>query len=136
MRTDDEIIDKMAEVKAYDWLGTIRSDLVRFLPFDRAKNFLVDTVKPEDWTPEPRTTEHITKVMLNYMPFAWNKANNCRGISASRSLNHYEAWLWLLGDPLANKLRNYEHYGKEKLIAICEKYGWDWKQWDDGERVN
>jgi hypothetical protein len=48
-------------------------------------------------------------------------------------------WLWLLGDEeLHNKIEaiEYEHYGKEKLIAICEHFGWDWKKLDDGRRVN
>ena len=32
------------------------------------------------------------------MTFAWDKANNERNLSAGRSINHFEVWLWLLGD--------------------------------------
>jgi len=74
------------------------------------------------------------------MPFAWEKANGCRGISASRSLRHMVAWLWLDGQDEFlekwNDLRDYEYYGKPQLIAICELYGIDWKKFDDGVRTN
>jgi hypothetical protein len=67
------------------------------------------------------------------MPFAWEKANDCRGLSANRSIEHMTAWLWMLGDDLADKMDGlYEYYGKPCLRAICEKYGCKWQQWDDG----
>jgi hypothetical protein len=71
------------------------------------------------------------------MDFAWDKANNGRGISANRSIAHYQAWLWLLGVEWCDTLMDdYEFYGKPQLIRICEYLGLDPKQWDDGERVN
>ena len=54
-----------------------------------------------------------------------------------RSIEHMKAWLWLLNDPLGARLDDlYRHYGKPCLRAICEKYGWDWRQWDDGSWRN
>lgn len=83
----------------------------------------------------PRDRESILNEMLDYMSFAFEKANNFRGISASRSMSHYSAWTWLIGDDFGNLL-DYEYYGKDNLVEICEKYGWDHSQWDDGVRLN
>ena len=80
--------------------------------------------------------------MEDYMPFAWDKANGCRGLSALRSLIHFAAWLWLLSNEDYNHfggfkgLSDYQFYGKEKLIDICERFNWDHFQWDDGVRSN
>jgi hypothetical protein len=75
--------------------------------------------------------------MHDYMSFAWDKANNCRGLSAGRSIDHMKAWLWLLGESeMAAKIAHFSHYGKPQLRAICERFGWDWRAWDDGEWRN
>lgn len=74
-------------------------------------------------------------MMLDYMEFAWDKANNGRGISAMRSMHHYMAWTWMLGDDLGNLL-DYQYYGKDNLVKICKHYGWDHAKWDDGVRRN
>ena len=73
--------------------------------------------------------------MKEYMEFAWEKANEFRGLSAMRSMHHYTAWTWLLGDDFGNLLQ-YDYYGKDNLIRICEHYGWDHTKWDDGVRSN
>ena len=71
------------------------------------------------------------------MGFAWDKANNRRGLSSGRSIDHMRTWLWLDGkDDLAEQIEDYEYYGKPQLVAVCNEYGIDWKQYDDGEWVN
>lgn len=138
MRTEKEILERIAAVEKDDWLGTTRGDLIHALNFDAARPFLKEGVKPEDWTTTLVTDEDVKKAMLDYMEFAWGKANNCRGISASRSIDHYKAWLWLLGDDELFQFceDDYHWYGKPQLKRICEKYGWDYKQWDNGYRGN
>ena len=135
MRTDEEILARIKEVEGNDWLGTERGDLIEVLPFEHVKPFLKDGVKEEEWTQIGRDVESVKARMLDYMPFAWEKANNCRGISASRSMSHFAAWAWLIGEDFGD-LQEYEFYGKPRLIAICDRFGWDHKQWDDGERTN
>lgn len=72
------------------------------------------------------------------MEFAWGKANGCRGLSAGRSLEHMQAWVWLMGDDDfwseldASIEHAYQYYGKPQLVLICNHYGLDWSQWDDG----
>ena len=135
MRTDEEILARIKEVERNDWLGTERGDLIEVLPFENVKPFLEEGVTEEEWTPLARDPDSVKARMLDYMPFAWEKANDCRGISASRSMSHFAAWTWLIGEDFGN-LQKYEFYGKPNLVAICERFGWDHKQWDDGERTN
>ncbi len=135
MRTVKEIIDRVNEIKNRDFFGFESTDLIICLPFEDAKIFLNDTVKEDEWVIQPRDRDTVLARMLDYMPFAWDKANDCRGLSAGRSMNHFSAWVWLAGDDLGN-LNDYQFYGKDNLVKICEHYGWDSKQWDDGKRVN
>jgi hypothetical protein len=139
MRTEEEIVKKIKEVEPHDFMGFQRSDLIEFLSFEAAKPFIREEVTKDQWNFDVRKLEResILKTMLEYMPFAWDKANNCRGISASRSLDHYTVWIWMLEDEKNfGDLTEYQYYGKDNLVKICEFYGWDHTQWDDGERVN
>lgn len=135
MRTQEEILERIKFWEDDDFLGTKRRDLVEFLDFENAKQFLKDEVTESDWTKEVDPVACIK----NYMEFAWDKANNCRGLSAWRSIEHMTAWIWLLGDEDLQKKfdeTEYEHYGKEKLIVVCEHLGIDWEKYDDGIRTN
>ena len=135
MRTEEMILARIEAVKSSDWMGTQVSDLVARLPFERAKPYLKPDVTTDEWKQGPRDRESLLAEMLVYMPFAWEKANRGRGLSAERSMDHFSAWVWLAGDDLGN-LGEYQFYGKDNLVRICAHYGWDAKQWDDGERVN
>lgn len=137
MRTDDEILQRIETLanSAKDWLGTQRSDLLVRLPYDKAKPFLLPTVTEQAWKVAPRDRESVLSEMLEYMPFAWEKANGCRGLSAGRSMDHFMSWTWLAGDDFGN-LTSYQFYGKDHLRKICDHYGWNADQWDDGRRSN
>jgi hypothetical protein len=135
MRTQDEILERIRERKDEDMLGFEWHEYVAYLDFDHAKEFLKDTATAEDRN--QADINGLRQVMIEYMPFAWDKANNCRGISAGRSLAHYVAWLWLAGDDeLLGALDDYEFYGKDELVRICEHLGLDADTWDDGVRTN
>jgi len=137
MRTQEEIVKRFKTRKEHDMFGWEIHEYLDYLDYEHAKPFLKANTKEESWEIEKMTPAEKIK---DYMKFAWGKANNCRGISAGRSLSHMVAWLWLDGQDEFlkewNELRNYEYYGKPQLIAICEKYGIDWKQYDDGARTN
>lgn len=136
MKTTLQILEKI-EKHRNDFLGFIASDLIVYLDFDDAKKFLKEGVKKEEWKASSRDPESIKKQMHDYMAFAWGKANDCRGLSAARSLEHCRAWLFMLGeDAMSDHLRDYSHYGKPQLRAVCEFFKWDWTQWDDGQWVN
>jgi hypothetical protein len=135
MRTDQEIIDQINVCAKRDWLGFEAADLINCLSFEAAKPLLKEGVTEDQWVVVARDRESILKKMLDYMPFAWEKANNGRGLSAGRTMSHYMAWIFLAGDDLGD-LTEYQYYGKDHLVKICNHYGWDSSQWDDGVRQN
>ncbi len=135
MRSVPEIIAKIESHKN-DFFGFIASDLIAYLSFSDAKPFLKDEAKEAEWKPESVERDDVLAKMLGYMPFAWGKANDCRGLSAGRSIEHMRAWLWMIGeDRMSDLIEDYSHYGKPQLRAICNRFGWDWRQWDDGSWV-
>ena len=138
MRTQEEILARIRAIKNEDWMGTQRNDLINALTFKNAEQFLKDRVTDDEWEPVRTATEKkIKSEAINYMAFAWDKAINCRGISAGRSMDHYTSWLWLLGDnELWRDLGDYTHYGKDNLRKICDYLQIDADQWDDGIRVS
>ena len=139
MKTNEEILTKLRDNDIFDFFGTRFDDLIPFLSFEQAKEFLKDEVTVEEFAKigKPLTQEAVISELKEYMPFAWKKANNCRGLSAGRSINHMQNWLWLLGeDEAAKEIEHHQFYGKPQLRAICEKFGIDWKVLDDGEWRN
>lgn len=138
MRTDKEIVARIHEVKDRDILGFEWPLLVTRLSFDLARPFLQKEATEVEWGKVvPRDHETVLSELKDYMPFAWEKANNCRGISAGRSIAHMRAWLWLLGEEdAAAGITDYNMYGKPELRAICEHYEIDWRALDNGRWVN
>ncbi|MBU6488290.1 MAG: hypothetical protein KGQ57_10725 [Burkholderiales bacterium] len=133
-RTTEEILAEIERLKDGDWLGFRTSDLIQALPFEAAQSFLKEGVTADQWA---QNTDPESEIR-SYMEFAWDKANGCRGLSAGRSVNHMESWLWLDGkDELSARLeRVYEFYGKPCLVLVCQEYGIDWWALDDGEWRN
>lgn len=121
MRTVNEIIEKCNSKN--DMFGFTNSALLEFLTFEEAKPILKEDATSDGWgdTP-PRTKESVISVMRDYMEFAWGKAKNHRGISASRSITKMRAWMWLLEEEESIDWSNYENYGAPILKAICERY--------------
>lgn len=142
MRTQDEIVIRIRELEGIDFLGFLRSDLLDALDFAHAKEFLKPDAPEKEWNEQAfilKSDEGVKNKMIDYMEFAWGKANNCRGISAGRSMSHYSAWTWLLGDEVYNQfydLEDYQYYGKDNLVDLCLYLGLDHKKWDDGIRSN
>lgn len=135
-RTQQQIVERLRGNNERDPFGWSASDLLEWLDFEHAKEFLKPEATADKWA-ERDAPKPVREQMVEYMPFAWEKANNCRGLSAGRSINHYQNWLWLLGeDKLADSIGDYEFYGKPQLVQICEFLGIDHKQWDDGIRSN
>lgn len=92
MRTQEQIKERIEAVKDQDFFGAEHGDLIDFLDFDHAKAFLKEGVTSEEWKPKPLTEESIKHEAKEYLPFAWEKANNCRGLSANRSVDHLRAY--------------------------------------------
>ncbi len=140
MKTQEQILERIESLKGEELFGTTSGDLLDFLTFDLAKSQLKEGATEDQWKKQQKVNDVATikKEITDYLPFAWEKANNCRGLSASRSIDHFKAYLWLLDDGSFEKMEaiEYEHYGKEKLIFVSELVGFNWKSEDDGIRTN
>ena len=133
MRTNEEIVERCNNYPG--WI--CKFDLIERLPFDVAKQFLTEDALADaenDWRekPTPNTREAILERMRDYMPFALGKAEDHRGLSANRSIEHYHNWLWLLGDDktlaFAEDDDNYPQYGVPILKHVCEVYGFQFPE--------
>lgn len=134
MRTDAEILKRIREVDSEDLLGFEVSYLMEFLPYKLLPKKAQEKIDPTEWPETCRSAECIRERMVDYMPFAWEKANDERGISAYRSLCHYKTWLWMLGEDWGNITVGYTDYGKPTLRRLCEFLGLDSARLEAGER--
>lgn len=140
MRTQAEILARIKATQPNDMLGFEWQEYLGALTKESIETLRGGLLRSDadmsEWDPWFKTDEDIRKHCIGYMDFAWEKANSCRGISASRTMSHYKAWLWLLGENGFGDLQDYKHYGKDNLVRICKFFDLDPKKWDDGRRVN
>lgn len=135
MRTQQEIVDRYESIKDQDFFGFKAGVLLSRLDYQHAEPYLKPGVTGDEW--EPDTTEPVAAIK-DYMGFAWEKALGHRGISASRSVEKIEEWIWLSGDDdLMQKFlaAGYAQYGVPQLVAVCEHLGIDVPEGDDVRRM-
>lgn len=136
MRTKEQIINKIKLEKDNDFFGVICADLATYLPIEEVQK-LFPEADLKDFKTKELTRENVLQEIKDYLEFAWDKANNQRGLSAGRSMDHFTAWIWLLGDEDSfGDLRDYQYYGKDNLVEICEFYNLQHLNFDDGVREN
>ena len=136
MRTSDEIVFRILLLEGADLLEFESSVLVGFLPENRLMDVSLSLKKEATWEHTPPTEEAVKKAMRAYFDFAMQKCKGERGISASRSISHYRAWVWLLKDEEAlaflNNMCNYPEYGRPMLEYLNERFGFS-KEETDGQ---
>jgi hypothetical protein len=129
-RTSAEIKARY-EVVSQHFLDFQGGDLLTYMDFEDAKPFLNDGVTAEQLV-EARSAPTPLEEASAYLPFAWEKANGCRGLSAGRSIDHFKAWFWLAGYDVDDDFdRRYQYYGKPCLVTASELVGFDWRAHDD-----
>jgi|WetSurSiteA1Bulk_404760.scaffolds.fasta_scaffold25735_2 hypothetical protein len=123
MRTYEEIRRRVAEIGDRDFFGFESGDLLGALPREELPALALKDL-PAEYKPEGLDRESVLGRMREYMTFALDKAENHRGLSASRSISHFRAWVWLLGDEdfKAVDWENYAPYGVPILKQICVRY--------------
>lgn len=130
MRTQEEILARIEERKASDILGFEVDEYVMSLDFEHVQPFLKKDhkVTEKEWNKGALLTdEALRERMIDYLNFAVEKVMGHRGISASRSVAHYLAWFWLLGDDemvefIGNE-DNYPQYGAPIIAKAYERLG-------------
>ncbi len=128
MKTQQEIAARAREVQKNDLFGFATGVLVFNLDFENAKEFLKPDATAEGWPgPEKRTDAAVRKEAYEYLDFAWGKARDHRGISASRSIMKMVEYLWLLGlDEASEHVREAPHrnYGAPGLKVASLALGY------------
>jgi hypothetical protein len=127
IRSVNEIAERVRTPVKDDVFQFERQTQIVYLPWKYASEFLKPTVTEIAWNDvyTPITEAAVLDVMYDYLKFAWDKALNHRGLSASRSIQKIRAWLWLLGDEAleayARDDANYAQYG----VPILWRVSWD-----------
>jgi hypothetical protein len=123
VRTDEEILARIAAVKDTEMFGYQTADLMSRLSFDAAlkSGQIGSDTTAEGWKIESRLSADLLATIKDYMAFGWDKATGHRGLSAERTIDHYRAWIWLLGDVEYDAIdwENYRNYGAPILMQIC-----------------
>lgn len=140
MRSQKQIIDRALTSSKNDPLGFEYIEYIHALTIESVKKLRGTLVREDadlsEFNRKFVRDADIRKQCIEYMPFAWEKANGFRGISAARSLLHYKAWLWMMGRDDFDDLDDYQFYGKDHLRRICAYLGLDADKWDDHVRLN
>jgi hypothetical protein len=139
VRTQDELVKYIEENKG--GLFSFHADvLLEYMDFEHARPYLKPEVTPEKWTehgyPKKQDAPSITADMEEYYGFALGKAKDHRGLSANRSIQKLDAWVWLLNDDNYDKIHWnwYAQYGAPILKDIGDIYGFNYLSDENDEQ--
>lgn len=138
MKNAAEIKKKINDGFEHDVFGFSPSDIVDALPFEEAKKYLTEEFLSQENAKETwerdryKTDEDVKKAIIDYLPFAWDKCESERSLSADRSIQHFIAWAWLIDDELCAEIEkmyntNYYPYGRPILKYISNKFGYKYE---------
>lgn len=129
MRTAQEI--KTRFESSGDLFGTQKSDLIEFMEYEDAKPYLKEDYIAliEKWEEKWEKRTEAKQLILDYMAFAYDKAESQRGLSAGRSMLHFRTWIWI-DDPIfyeeiISDIDNYTDYWIPTLDKIAAHYGYN-----------
>lgn len=110
-RESCEMIDSRDYVRLIEWFPS--SDLIHF-------GF---TLNDDDatWDVKPWTDETLQEQFVRDLEFAWEKASDERGISASLMFEVVQMWMWIFEDEEMLGLPYYG-YGQDSLLRIARKH--------------
>lgn len=133
IRTQEEIKERFD--KADDLFGTQQGDLISYMTFENAKPYLKEEYVKQVESGEEKWEQSTDpkKEILEYLDFAYEKAEGERGLSAGRSMLHFKTWIWLESEEFYSEvidlIDNYTSYGIPALDKISEHYEWEaWKE--------
>ena len=124
MKSQEQIIDRLKSIKKNDILGFRTEALVDFLTKEKAETLRGDIFKEnaefKGWEKPDLSDDAVKKRAKEYLAFAFDKALNHRGISASRSVEKLKEWLWLIGLDDQVDWENYQNYGCPILRQVAK----------------
>ncbi len=125
MKTAKEIYDYTKKKGKGQMFSFHIDSVIDFMPFEIIRDDLKDGVTKEEWDAKtkPLTRENLIDAIKEYLPFALEKAEGQRGLSAARSIQKFQTLLFALGnEKLAEEIENYYDYGLPQLKMIQKEY--------------
>ena len=128
MLTKDQVIEQISEGKTFTLDARDYARLCKFMSISE-----IETMEQyvsyrlnlkEDYLPEKWTEDNILFQLQDDLSFAFEKALDKRGISASIMNDVVKMWLWILEDDLQYD-EEYEYYGLPLLKKVALKYNFD-----------
>lgn len=112
-------MERFDKIKDEDIFGVRRYRLIFALSQEDAKEHWhkFDQKQP---IPADYAREEPLEEIAGYIGFAYGKAGDRRGLSASRSLDHFIELLWLLGDEYTEQYKEFKHTRESEYAP----YGW------------
>lgn len=136
MRTTEEISDRYKMIQESSGPLDFRPEvLLQMIPTDHLNAVIPDALEKlseeerTEWDQHiPSDDEELRAVALSYLAFAFGKAEDHRGISASRSVDKMGEYLWLLGlDTQEFLAAPYAMYGVPSLVVAARLLGSDYE---------
>ena len=122
--TQEEIVARIELVRPHDWMGAESGELIRALDKEHVLPYLVEGADVSGWQ-GPVSDADAFAAARDYLAFAVGKAEDHRGLSASRSVDHYKGWVWLLEPDRFDEFADagYTNYGAPMLQAAADILG-------------
>jgi len=125
-----EIIKAGKESKCID--GRDYGRLVKFFPVENWKDLGFEpTGNGSSFEEKELTRKNVLYELKEDLSFAFDKALNKRGISASLMYDVIKMWMWVLDDEELYNFKEYAMYGLPLLKAVALRYGFDNRIGDD-----
>lgn len=125
MRNPEDIKKFMEKPIVYDLFHVIAQDCIQCLPYEYAKEFLAKCVTADDWDVLfHRDDAEIINEIIKFLPLAYEKAKNQEVLTSIRSIHHFLAWFYCLGnDEMVSVIyymlhNDYKFYGMPILRRI------------------
>lgn len=126
MKSINEVIEFTKVEGAKALFNFYVDPLTEFMSLEVANSSgLFKDLSEEDWahTVKEYNRDNVLMSMKDYLPFAFEKAREERGLSASRSIQKMRTYLFMLNDiELCSEIEDYTDYGLPQLEKISTKY--------------
>lgn len=124
MLTQKQIIDAVRSGRKCEALdGRDYSRLADFFPESDLDAFGFSLKAGATWNAKPWTEDEVRKQLKDDVEFAFEKAYNQRGISASFMHAVVKMWMWVLEDDELKDGEDFDDYGVSYLRRVAVNYG-------------
>jgi hypothetical protein len=121
VRSQTEIVERLRVARMDDFFGFKTEVLASFLDAEHAMEFCKPNADLSDWI----VLTDVATAGAEYLAFAFDKAEDHRGISAERSVEKMTEYAWLQGrDDVVKAMDDagYARYGVPKLVAYARAF--------------